>query len=974
MFCQSPPYIALNNLEEHMKVLFPNRRTGAALGSFVLFLLMWATGPAWAQTGSATTIQGQVTDENGGALPGVVVTLKGPSLQIPQMTTVTDERGEYRLTPLPIGTYTLQFELSGFQTVRLDGIRMTSGFVAKVNQPMKIGAMAETITVSGQSPLVDVTQASTATTLQAETLQLIPSGTNGIVGFLAQVPGARTNVDVGGSSITDTNIFTANGQTGESWQMLEGVFAATAMNSASGTHYDFNAVEEGRFQTSGNQVETPKRGMAVNLVMKSGGNAYHGGVDFNATNFHFQSNNISDELKRQGVVRIPKLFTRKDLGWQFGGKIIENKLWFFADWRYRTIDNEIPFAVSTTGDPVTRPQHQFFQVYKVSGQLTQASKAILFWHRYGDSDKRGASQFVPEESMEENDSWAETWKAEYQATRGKWFTFSGQWGHFNQVNAYQGFAPGVPRSVDIVTLQEGGQALSAGRWSWGGQEQGRAVATMYKSNLAGSHAVTVGFNNFIEKSKSRNPSRNESGDYRLRFNNGPAYQIEVFNVPVNPITRVNYWALYVQDAWTFNNRLTLNPGIRGQRDNGWVPPQCQEEGVFVQAFPVQCQPQREPNVFVTFSPRLYAAFDLNGDGKSVIKGGYGRFVHLRDPGGEISQLNANGQRTMTFTWHDLNGNRNYDAGEVNLDPNGNDFVSGGTQTQSFVNPNEKPSWSDEFSIGFERQVIRDLAVRVAGVYARNFNVQRFINPLIPYSAYNIPITRPDPGPDGTVGTADDPNTTLTYWDYPAQYRGAQFQGIMVADPDPKNDSNFKTIEFTATKRLTTHWQLLGSYSATKRHVPYAAGSQLNPNTEINVADDTWWWTGKLAGSYVFPKAILGGFSYNIRSGDRLARQVLLQGGGSITSLAVNADVPGTLSLDTIGLLDLRASKRFRVGASRTFEVRLDCFNVLNRSPVQSIVVRSGTTYGNATASQNGGQNGTGLTPPRIFQFGGEFTF
>src|SRR5262245_25143535 len=440
-------------------------------------------GVARAQAGSATTIQGQITDANGGALPGVTVTLTGPALQVPQMTTVSDERGEYRITPLPIGVYTLQFELSGFQTVKLDGIRITSGFVAKINQTMKIGAMSETITVSGQSPLVDVTQASTATTLAADTLRLIPSGTNGIVGFLAQVPGARTNIDVGGSSITDTNIFTANGQTGESWQMLEGVFAATAMNSASGTHYDFNAVEEGRFQTSGNQAETPKRGIAINMVMKSGGNQYHGGVDFNGTNYHFQSNNISDELKKQGVVRIPKLFTRKDAGWQIGGKIVENKLWFFLDHRYRKIDNEIPFAVSSNGDPVTRPQHQFFQVYKVSGQMTNDSKVILFWHRYGDSDKRGASQFVPQRSMEENDSWAETWKAEYQTTKGKWLTFSAQWGHFNQVNAYQGFAEGVPRSIDIVSQMEDGQALSAGRGSWGGQEQGRAVATIYKPNF-----------------------------------------------------------------------------------------------------------------------------------------------------------------------------------------------------------------------------------------------------------------------------------------------------------------------------------------------------------------------------------------------------------------------------------------------------------------------------------------------------------
>ena len=111
----------------------------------------------------------------------------------------------------------------------------------------------------------------------------------------------------------------------------------------------------------------------------------------------------------------------------------------------------------------------------------EAIAVCLLWSIVnGDHERRGASQFVPERAMEQNNSWAETWKGEYQHTRGSWLTFSTQWGHFNQVNAYTGFAADVPRSLDIVSLQEDGDALSAGRWSWGGQEQGRAVATMYK--------------------------------------------------------------------------------------------------------------------------------------------------------------------------------------------------------------------------------------------------------------------------------------------------------------------------------------------------------------------------------------------------------------------------------------------------------------------------------------------------------------
>ena len=221
------------------------------------------------------------------------------------MSTVTDERGEYRLTPLPIGIYSVEYELSGFQTLRSNDIRLSAGFTAKLDQSMKIGALAETVTVSGHIPLVDVTQASTATPLETKALEMIPSGTNGIVGFLAFVPGAQTNIEVGGSAITDTNIFTSNGQGGELWSLLEGVFAAASQTSASGTHYNFNAIEEARVQTSANGADTPKRGMSVNLITKSGGNAYHGAGVYAGTNYNFESDNITENCARRVLFRHP---------------------------------------------------------------------------------------------------------------------------------------------------------------------------------------------------------------------------------------------------------------------------------------------------------------------------------------------------------------------------------------------------------------------------------------------------------------------------------------------------------------------------------------------------------------------------------------------------------------------------------------------------------------------------------------------
>ena len=926
-----------------------------------------------AQTGSAT-ILGQVTDDGGGALPGVTVTVRSPALQVPEMSTVTDVRGEYRLTPLPIGTYTVEYSLSGFQTLRLPDVRLTTGFMAKLDQVLKIGQLQETVTVSGQTPLVDVTQASTATTLETEALELIPSGTNGIVGFLAHVPGAQSNIEVGGSAVTDTNLFNANGQGGEMWSLLEGVFAAASQTSASGTHYNFNAIEEARVQTSANGADTPKRGMSVNLITKSGGNVFHGAAEYSFTNSSLESSNITDELRRQGVVSTPKLITRKDGGGQLGGKIIQDRLWFFADLRYRQVIREIPFALRPDGSVIHRPQHQFFQAYKLSGQLNDTNKLVAFWHRYGDHEKRSASQFVPERAMEQNNAWGETWKAEWQTTLGQSITLSAQHGRFEHVNQFSGFAPGIPRSRDIVTLMEDGDAVSDGRYSTNGQIHDRAVLSWYKPDLlAGNHGFTFGFDFIDGGNGATNPSR-RSGDYRLLFNNNAPFQIEIYNTPNAPELRTRYMAFYAQDSWTINRRLTLSLGLRGQRDRGWVPAQCQRESSFVQAYPMNCNDEVQPNIFNSVTPRIHAAFDVTGDGRSVIKGGWGTFVHLRSTGAEINNFNRNGQRTMTYDWHDLNNDRDYDPGEVNLDPNGGDFRSGGAQLNAFLNPDERIPGAEEYSIGFERQLTSTIAVRVGGVYLKNINVNRNLNPLRPYAAFSIPITSPDPGPDGNLNTSDDPGTTLTYWDYPASFRGAAFEGVKLVNDDPKNNSTFKTMEFAATRRLSNGWQLLGSYSATKRNVPFVDGSALNPNAEINIADNTWTWIGKLSGSYTFPKGILTGASYSLRNGQRLARQVLLRGGGSITTQVVNAEPLGSFSLENVGLLDLRAAKRIQLGRGRAFEMRLDCFNVMNVNPVTSVVVRAGPTFGNATASENGGQNGTGLTPPRIFQLEGRFTF
>src|ERR1700730_12523514 len=150
---------------------------------------------------AATGITGQVRDESGGILPGVTVTATGPALQVPSVSDTTNTQGEYRLTPLPIGTYTVEFVLPGFQTNRQTGFRLETGVQARVDVVLKVGTVAETVTVSGVAPIVDVTATASSTQFTRETLALTPTSRNGLISLGAQAPGVRGLTDIGGGTV-----------------------------------------------------------------------------------------------------------------------------------------------------------------------------------------------------------------------------------------------------------------------------------------------------------------------------------------------------------------------------------------------------------------------------------------------------------------------------------------------------------------------------------------------------------------------------------------------------------------------------------------------------------------------------------------------------------------------------------------------------------------------------------------------------
>jgi hypothetical protein len=956
--------------------------SGRLLAAVVLAI---GVGPLTAYAQNSASLVGKVMDASSAVMPGVTVTATSPALQVPQMTTTTDTDGTYRIVQLPVGVYTVKFELQGFQSYVQTDIRLTVGFAGRVDAVMKVGTVSESVTVTGASPVVDTVNTTSSTTFQHEVLQSTPKG-QGMWQIYALASGVKISgaPDVGDSQVGSRGSIEVYGVAQQATININGINAVTfdGDGSSSATYVNGFPFEEIKVTSSGANPEFGPPGAAVQAEMKSGANSFHGTYQGAFETPGMQSNNITPTLQAQGLQVTTPLDHYHDFAGDLGGRIIRDKLWFYGGLSNQSQGIGVPgFAQSPgpdgvylTADDVPAIQsytlHDYFG--KVSAQpwrSTNLNFSDLKWLKLADG--WGGSRLVPYPSARYEPLAGYDWKAGATIVPSSNMLIDAYTG-FADYTDYEDFEPGAnnvagnPSRKEISTGLQTGPRTSPYQGGEFNYESHATVTFLPKREiLGGRHEVKTGLIFTINFTGAAYPSK-PSGNYVLQDLNGQPNSIVLYNWPIDPRSDNDQrgQALFLTDTWRAN-RLTMNLGVRWERYRNFYPTQTRQGGPFAPYFgAAQTFQGQDVLLWKRIVPRLGVNWDIVGNGKTVLKATFGEYSN--QPGLTFaSTFNPYAQGSATYLWHDLNGNRDYDPGEVDLDPTHSDFISASGGKSQLLNPNLQQPHEFEFMTELDRELVNNTAVRL--IYVRKEMLQLFDsaarNVGRPIDYYTVPVSVKDPGPDGVAATADD-GGPMTLYTYPAQYSGSAFGQNMFVNAPSDRPNIYNTIEGTFEKRYSNRWNLLTSFGVTKSHEwLIAAAVPQTPNDTLFPLNDTWKWNGRATGSYKLPYDIQVSATLLANSGAPYGRTVTFGRIPQLNTVTVRVEPVGAERLPTFAMANFAVNKSVPVGSKR-LSVIFNVYNAFNTSAPTAATFLSGAAYGYATQ----------VLAPRILRLGARFTF
>ena len=637
-------------------------------------------------------ITGQVRDASGGILPGVTVEAASPALIEGTRVTVTNEEGRYRFVDLRPGTYSVTFSLTGFQSLRRDGVELQAEFTATVNADLAVGTVEETITVTGEPPVVDVVNVRQQTQITEETLQAIPVNRR-MASWAAILPGATvarpSDHDVGGNQ-GERGAFSIHGGPIVD-QSVDGMYQVLLGGR---TIYSFNthAIQEVVVETGAGSAESFSGGSVLHYVYKDGGNQFSGTFSATQVTGAMQSDNLSG-LRARGLSRQLQqaggLKESFDVGGGLGGPMIRNKLWFFGASRvsgtgqyqtgnfynktqgsmvYTPDESRPAFTKERFRDVTARLTWQVAEKHRVAGLLSMQKNCTCFYmllepavltapeavgqHTY-------SPLYIPMASWTSPATGKLLFEAAASAQVATNHTKRQAESGLNDISITDIGLNRLYGSRALNLTQTGSYTVNPVR------QYHQKFAVSY---VTGAHNFKTGLNlsEFADPGPGRFTDPNQISQARsYTFRNGVPESVTIWAVPHGLRGSATNTGVFAQDQWTLD-RTTLNLGLRYSKWQGSTPEQVLPAGPFVPERSVAATTNNP--LFHSLNPRVGAAYDLFGDGRTALKVSLGRYVGVEIA--PVSNPAANMSLSTNRAWTDTNGNYVPDCDLRNPAPQG----------------------------------------------------------------------------------------------------------------------------------------------------------------------------------------------------------------------------------------------------------------------------------------------------------------
>ena len=997
-----------------------------------LAMLAWGTSSSTAFA-QASGIAGVVRDTSGAVMPGVTVEASSPALIERVRTATTDTQGQYKIVDLRPGEYTVTFTLPGFSIVKREGIELPATFTATVNAELRVGALEETVTVTGASPIVDTQNVLKRQVVSKDTIDAMPTSKNWSTIGVMTVGVSSNQSDVGGSAGEHQNQLKAHGGSfNDRLVQLDGIMNANMACNYSCTGLSTNdaSTQELSYEFGAISAEVAGGGVRVNIIPKDGGNRFSGSGFFNFANDTLQGGNVDDALRSQGIVTADSILKIYDLSGAIGGPIKKNSLWFWTAhryWGYQQIrtntfyeSNQSTFVFTPDlSRPGTETQRnasddvrltwQMSPKNKLSGYFSIAPRTTEHWTL--------ASTLQPDASNLQNLPKNNFETVVFRSTLSSKLLFEAGMGNTTETWTREPVEDSATSHGYPVTELNTGISFRAYPANF---SSNYTSLRSYRSSLTyvtGSHAFKWGM------TLQEGPADTDiwtNKDTFLTVRNGQPFQVSVRTTPYTTHERlVADLGVYGQDTWTLK-RLTVNAGVRWDYLNNKVGAQDAQGGTWIG--PRHFDELTDVPNFKDLSPRLGLAYDLFGNGKTALKATLSRYVQTSTVGFArlLNPLNTS-VNSATRTWNDAvaqGGNGDGIPQLSELGPLSNTSF-GQVSIATRYDPetihgfdNRRNNWEVSTTISHELmpRVSTELSYfrRAQGHFTTTDNLD-----VAPSDFNSYCVTAPT---DPRLPNGGGYQVCGLYDIVPTKFGLASNNLVTFVDNyGGKQTEVFNGVDFAMNARLRSDLFVTGGFATGNTHFNVCDAFVDNPNTGFGLSaaaagagvapspgtgsvfwycdfDTSWLTQLKLTGSYTLPwqEIQMGGVLQNLPGQQITAQWNITQAdptglgralsGGVNTSRVVPLIKPGTMYTPRRTQVDLRVSKSFRLSGagSQRLQVMADIFNAFNSNAAVGATSNAGeppaainTTYSPTTT--------TWLRPLNILQaryvkFGAQLTF